>query len=125
MGFRITPQYAKIEVETFRSLESNIEIIQRVISLFKDTEDFEIATRGLAAGVEAITYSNRADEYGRTSPITRLASMPAWEGSHRDRKREQDLVYSLAAIVGAFAEIEGLDIDELVQPAIAEAQERK
>lgn len=39
--------------------------------------------------------------------------MPAWEGSHRLRMYEQDLAYSIGAVVGAFAQRAGMNVDEL------------
>jgi len=39
--------------------------------------------------------------------------MPAWEGSHRMRGHEQDFVYSIGAVVGAFAQRAGMNVDEL------------
>ncbi len=39
--------------------------------------------------------------------------MPAWEGSHRMRRQEQDLAYSIGAVVGAFAQRAGINVDEL------------
>jgi hypothetical protein len=51
----------------------------------------------------------------KRSPISRIAEMPAWEGSHAGRYLEHDPIYSIGAIAGAFLTVEGVDIDEVIE----------
>lgn len=100
-----------------RSIVTGEEDVERIAALFVGNQLF---LRGLGAGVESETWPGREeDERFRDSPIWLIATMPAWEGSHRMRGREQDLAYSIGAVVGAFAQRAGMNVDELHDRLIA------
>lgn len=94
-----------------RSNVTGIEVLEQVAALFGSEPMF---LKGFGAGVESETWDGRRpNPRGKDSPITLLAEMPAWEGSHRLRGREQDLRYSIGALVGAFATRAGIDTEKL------------
>ena len=94
-----------------RSLVTGVEDVERIAELFVGNKLF---LRGLGAGVESETWPGREeDERLRDSPIRLIATMPAWEGSHRMRGHEQDLAYSIGAVVGAVAQRAEMDVQEL------------
>lgn len=105
-----------MDIITKKSSVSGIDAVNDLVNMFSEDELFR---KGFGAGIEAETYPNRTpDPTGKDSPITIIAGMPAWEGSHRLRRREQDLRYSIGALAGAFATRAGLDTDEITDRMI-------
>lgn len=96
---------------TERSVVTGTGVLEQVAAVFDGNVIF---LRGFSAGIESETRLGRLPNgQERDSPITLLAEMPAWEGSHRSRGCEQDFSYSVGALVGAFAARAGIDTDAL------------
>ncbi len=101
---------------------TNIERLPEIVELLRESELFGLFSRGVGMGLEGVmwTDSHSDPHLPLKSPLTVVIETPAWEGSHRGRHNEHDFVYSLGVLVGAFAGRQGIDIEQLMHPAITE-----
>jgi hypothetical protein len=100
--------------EVERSSVTGTELLDETIQVFEGRRMF---WRGFAAGLESESLDRNTLSQTIDSPITLLSEMPAWEGSHRSRRHEQDFEYSIGAVVAAFALRDGRDYYELTEMA--------
>lgn len=91
---------------------SGVEHVEQIANMFAGNELF---VKGLGYGAESEHWAGRPPRqaFDKDSPVALIASMQAWEGEQRLKRREQDLVFSIGAVVGAFATRAGVDVFEL------------
>lgn len=106
----------------------DLGVVNRVLSLFSDERELATFARGYTDGKEGADYAaqgRKPNSLVVDSPLRDITAMPAWfslESRAVLNGESHSLIRSLGAVVGAFAERAGIDLDEQLAARAAQLQ---